>query len=187
MRKIVLHLHTSLDGYAGGINGEMNWIKVDDSMFDYTNNLIDQADTAFYGRVTYDMMQAYWPTAADKPNATKHDRDHSAWYNRVNKLVISKTLQSSPEKNLTVISHDIPATIRKIKEGPGRNIQIFGSPSLGRILMEHNLIDEYWFFVNPIILGDGIPVFPKGISTIQLKAGESKRFSSGVEALQFLA
>ncbi|NML22307.1 dihydrofolate reductase [Pseudoflavitalea sp. G-6-1-2] len=185
MRRIVLSLHTSMDGYAGGVNGEMDWLKIDDTMFDYVNEFTEEADTALYGRVTYDMMQAYWPTAADKPNATLHDRQHSAWYKKVEKLVVSRTLTSAPDIKRTVLNNNWIDQIRKKKEEPGKNIIIFGSPSIGRELMQHNLIDDYWFFVNPMILGDGINIFPKGISSIPLKLNDSKRFPCGVEALHF--
>jgi dihydrofolate reductase len=61
-------MHISLDGFVAGPNGEMNWIKVDEEIFDHVGKRVGQTDTALYGRVTYDMMEGYWPTAADKPN-----------------------------------------------------------------------------------------------------------------------
>ena len=73
MRKIVLFMHTSLDGFTAGPNGEMDWIIVNEEMFDIAKEQTEQADTALYGRVTYQMMDAYWPTAGDKPGASKHD------------------------------------------------------------------------------------------------------------------
>ncbi|HLG33619.1 MAG TPA: dihydrofolate reductase, partial [Bacteroidia bacterium] len=70
MRKIILSIHTTLDGFAAGVNGEMDWIKIDDEMFDFVKSFTDNADTALYGRVTWQMMDSYWPTAGDKPDAT---------------------------------------------------------------------------------------------------------------------
>src|SRR5436853_7158414 len=81
MRRLVLFMHTSVDGFVAGLNGEMDWINVDDDMFEYAGKQTDLADTALYGRITYQMMESYWPTAADQPNATKHDIQHSRWYN----------------------------------------------------------------------------------------------------------
>ena len=83
-------MHTSLDGFVAGPNGEMNWIYVDDALFDFVATMTDKADTALYGRVTYEMMQGYWPTAGDQPDASKHDKEHSAWYNKVPKIVFIK-------------------------------------------------------------------------------------------------
>ena len=86
-------MHVSLDGFVAGPKGEMDWIKLDDEMFDLVGGFTNEADTALYGRVTWEMMDNYWPTAANKPNATKHDIEHSQWYNKVDKLVLSKTMR----------------------------------------------------------------------------------------------
>ena len=103
MRKIVLFIHSSLDGYAAGPNREMDWIHVDEEIFDYAGNRTNASDTALYGRITYELMQSYWPTAADKPDASKHDKEHSAWYNKVNKIILSKSMQEQQLKNTTII------------------------------------------------------------------------------------
>src|SRR5215208_6430556 len=101
MKKLVLFMHASLDGFVAGPNGEMDWIKVDDEMFDYAGRETNEADTALYGRVTWEMMEAYWPTAANQPAATKHDIEHSEWYNKVTKVVLSKSMQGRNLKNTT--------------------------------------------------------------------------------------
>ena len=77
MRNLIFFMHTSLDGFVAGLNGEMDWIKLDDAMFDFVATMTDQSDTALYGRVTYEMMQSYWPKAGEHPNASKHDKEHS--------------------------------------------------------------------------------------------------------------
>ena len=69
MRKIISFMHISLDGFVAGPNGEMDWIKVDEEIFDHVGKRISKVDTALYGRVTYQMMENYWPTAANKPTA----------------------------------------------------------------------------------------------------------------------
>ena len=66
----------------------MDWINLDDAMFELVNEFTSRADIALYGRITYEMMEGYWPTAADQPNATKHDIDHSSWYNKSQKIVL---------------------------------------------------------------------------------------------------
>src|SRR3569832_296224 len=126
MRKLIVSMHISLDGYAAGPNGEMDWIHVDDEIFHYVGNITDNADTAIYGRVTYEMMDNYWPMAANKPDASKHDIQHSRWYNKVDKVVLSNTLKSNEEKKLTIINGNIHEHINKLKEHPGKNIQMFG-------------------------------------------------------------
>ncbi len=185
MRNLIFFMHTSLDGFVAGLNGEMNWIKVDEEMFDFVATMTDKSDTALYGRVTYEMMQSYWPTAGEKPNASKHDKEHSAWYNKVSKVVLSKTISEKELKNTTVISDNLADNINKIKKQNGKNILIFGSPRASQSLLNEGLIDEFWLFVNPIILGQGMPLFKNVTETTKLKLVETKTFSCGVIALHY--
>ena len=178
-------MHTSLDGFVAGPNGEMNWIKLDDELFDFVATMTANADTALYGRVTYEMMQSYWPTAGEQPNASKHDKEHSAWYNKVSKVVLSKTINQAGLTNTTVIGDQLTENITQIKNQEGGNILIFGSPGATHSLLGLGLIDEFWLFVNPILLGEGKPLF-KGINeTIKLKLAESKTVACGVIALHY--
>ncbi|RFS19348.1 dihydrofolate reductase [Chitinophaga silvatica] len=169
MRKILSFMHVSLDGYVAGPNGEMDWIKLDDKLFDYVGERTNTVDLALYGKNTFDMMESYWPTAADKPNATKHDKEHSAWYKKVNKLVASTTLQSN-DPLVTVLGTDLPQRLREIKNQEGSEIIMFGSPGLVHSLLEYELIDAFWLFINPVLIGKGIPMFEglKHITQLQL-------------------
>ncbi len=185
MRNLVFFMHTSLDGFAAGPNGEMNWIKVDDEIFDFVPTLTDNADTALYGRVTYEMMQSYWPTAADQPNASKHAKEHSVWYKNVPKVVLSTTLSQEGLENTTVISGQLEDNINKIKKQDGKNILIFGSPRASHSLLSLGLVDEFWLFVNPILLGEGIPAIKDVREMAKLKLVETKVFSCGVVAMHY--
>lgn len=152
-------MHLSLDGFVAGPKGEMNWIKAEQEIFEYVGKRISEGDTALYGRVTYQMMENYWPTAGSKPTATKHEIEHSKWYNNVHKIVLSKTMKDSVLPNTEIISNNIYNKINEIKQQPGKEILLFGSPTATHSLIQQNLIDGYWLFVNPIILGRGIPLF----------------------------
>ena len=185
MRNLISFMHTSLDGFVAGRNGEMDWINLDDAMFDFVATMTDQADTALYGRVTYEMMQSYWPKAGEHPNATKHDKEHSNWYNKVSKVVLSKTIRETGLHNTKVISDQLSENINKLKQQEGKNILIFGSPGASQSLLNQGLIDEFWLFVNPIILGQGMPLFKDIIGTTKLKLVESKTFACGVIALHY--
>lgn len=185
MRKLIFFMHASLDGFVAGQNGEMNWIKVDESMFDFVATMTESSDTALYGRVTYEMMQSYWPTAADKPNATKHDIEHAAWYKKVSKIVLSKTLKEEGLNNTSVIGDGLSDKINKIKNQEGKNILIFGSPSASHSLLQEGLVDEFWIFVNPVLMGKGIPLFKNIREITSLKLVETKTFSNGVIALHY--
>ena len=178
-------MHTSLDGFIAGSKGEMNWIKVDDEIFDFVGTMTATADTALYGRITYEMMQSYWPKAGEQPNASKHDKEHSAWYNKVSKVVLSKTLQETELQNTKIIGNQLSENINKIKQLEGNNILIFGSPSASISLLNEGLIDEFWLFVNPILLGEGKPLFKNLTSTTNLKLVASITFASGVIALHY--
>jgi len=185
MRKVVLFMHTSLDGFVAGSNGEMDWINVDEDIFEYAGKQTDQADTALYGRVTYQMMDSYWPTAGDQPTASKHDKQHSSWYNKVAKVVLSRTMEGANLPNVRIINNNLSEEITRLKQATGKDILIFGSPSAAHSLMAENLIDDYWLFINPVLLGYGIPLF-KGISDkTKLKLVTSNAFSSGVIGLQY--
>ncbi len=154
-------------------------------MFEYVGERTNEGDTALYGRVTYQMMEDYWPTAGDQPNASKHDVEHSRWYNKVTKIVLSRTMHDKTLPNTKIISGDVSNEIRKLKQAPGKEILIFGSPTASHALMQENLIDDYWLFVNPILLGQGIPLF-KGIKEItSLTLSKTNVFSSGVVCLHY--
>src|SRR4029077_19290950 len=115
MGNLIFFMHTSLDGFVAGLNGEMDWINLDDAMFDFVATMTNQADAALYGRVTYEMMQSYWPKAGEQPNASKHDKEHSEWYNRVSKIVLSKTLNEAGLANTKVLHTNLKEQINQIK------------------------------------------------------------------------
>ena len=107
MRKLVSFMHVSLDGFVATPAGAMDWTKVNDEIFDYAAMRTNEANTALYGRVTYDMMEHYWPTAADQPNPSKHDIEHSSWYNKVEKVVLSGSMRGQQKDKTTIISDDV--------------------------------------------------------------------------------
>jgi dihydrofolate reductase len=191
MRKIISFMHVSLDGFVAGPNGEMNWIKVDEEIFDHVGKRISETDTALYGRITYQMMEDYWPGAGDQPEASRHDIEHSKWYNKAHKVVLSRTMNpdSYREKNTTIISGNLSDNINEIKGSGGaagnEDILLFGSPTATHALMQQNLIDGYWLFVNPVILGRGIPLFANIQDKIELKLLSTRQFASGVTELNY--
>ena len=197
MRKIISFMHISLDGFVAGPNGELNWVKIDDELFDFVGKRISETNTALYGRVTYQMMENYWPTAADMPSATKHDIEHSKWYSKVHKIVLSKTMKEAGPlsvglTNTKIISDNLSDRINEIKhsrpasgESGSEDILLFGSPTATHSLIQLNLIDGYWLFVNPIVLGRGIPLFTDIKDKIQLKLLTTRQFTSGVTELNY--
>jgi dihydrofolate reductase len=186
-RKIVLLEHVSLDGFLAGPNGEMEWIRVDDpTMWDDVKALTDAADTAIFGRATYEMMETYWPTAGDAPGASQHDIDHSRWLNTSTVVVVSRTLDSARwgASGRAQVVKD-PTALRALKDQPGANMLLIGSASVARECARLGLIDEYRINVNPVILGGGTPVFPQLTTARTLELVASRTFAGGVVGLHY--
>ena len=178
----------SLDGFVSGPQGELNWAKVDQELFDYVGQRIRKGDTALYGRKTYQMMESYWPTAGDKPDASKHDIEHSKWYKNVQKIVLSNSMKGQNLPNTTIVNGSPVERINEIKHAAAEEgeILVFGSPTATHALIQHDLIDGYWLFVNPIDLGKGIALFEDAPNQTKLKLVSSKQFDSGVVELNYL-
>jgi dihydrofolate reductase len=185
MGKIVSFMHVSLDGLIARTNGSMDWIQIGGEMFDYAHERTEHSNTALYGHGTYKIMDAYWPTAADNPNATKHDIQHAAWYKKVRRIVVSKTMTDPHEKNLEIIKDHVMDQISALKKDVQGEILLFGSPRLTSSLMQENLIDEYWLMVNPIILGEGLSLFSGNKNEVKLKLIKSIAFEKGVVCLHY--
>ncbi len=185
MRPVISFMHLSLDGFVAGPNGEMDWICVDEEIFEHVGRRIQDGDTALYGRKTFEMMEAYWPTAGDQPNATHHDRSHSAWYQKIQKVVLSTTLDEKNYRNTRITGSNPVEKIQSIRQQTGPEILLFGSPAATHFLIQQDLIDGYWLFVNPVILGSGIPLFAGIQNKINLKLVSTRQFSCGVTELNY--
>lgn len=186
MRNLISFMHMSLDGFVAGPNGEMNWIQFDQELFDHVGRRLIDADSAMYGRITWQMMENYWPDAGQKPNATPHDIEHSRWYNRIHKVVLSRTMKDKVWPQTTFVGDDIAQQIRSIKQQAGLDIMLFGSPSATHALMDLDLVDGFWLFVNPVILGRGISLFAPVKDQIRLKLlPATRRFDCGVTELNY--
>ena len=184
MRKVVLFVHVSLDGYAAGPNGELDWIAYDDELQEYyVSEIESNVGSPVYGRVTYQGMESYWPTVLTDPSSDEKDRAHAQWLENVTKVVFSRTLKEVTWNNSILIQDNIPREIAKLKKQPGKDLVIYGSPGFAQTLMQLNLIDEYRLTVNPVILGNGIPLFTKSLDMTRLKLLKARTFTSGVVAL----
>lgn len=179
-------MHISLDGYVCGPNGEMDWIKFDQDLFDHVGKRIAKTDAAMYGRKTFDLMESYWPTAAQQPNASKHDIEHSSWYSKAHKIVLSNSLHGKSIENTSILNTDFVTKINNIKQQAGSEILLFGSPRATHALMREGLIDGYWLFVNPIIIGKGIALFTEGYAKTNLQLVGTRSFLCGVTELNYV-
>jgi dihydrofolate reductase len=181
MRSIIQLAHVSLDGYLADKKGDFNFVSFDDELSDYVYPLCLTADTAIYGRTTYQLMESYWPSVLDDPKAEGHAKTHARWYANVKKIVASRTLppQTGPT---TIAGDDIVETIAAAKRQPGGPMMIFASPTLTHTLTAAGLVDEWLLTWQPVILGGGLPLFGGKEAPTPLALRSSKTFRSGVVA-----
>ncbi|SKC46919.1 dihydrofolate reductase family protein [Ohtaekwangia koreensis] len=185
MRKLISVVHTSLDQFVAGENGDFDELVQSPENLDFICNLTDKADAVLAGRVSYEMLDSYWPTAHQSPDVSASVVKYSHWYNSAEKIVLSNTLSEKKNDNTVILSKNIEDGITRIKNKTGKDILLFGSPSICQALMKLNLIDECWIILYPVVLGNGIPLF-KGIEkAIKLKCLASTRFTMGEIAIHY--
>ena len=184
MRTLIALAHISLDGFMATSTGGMDFLSFSDELADHTYPLMSSVDTSVYGRVTYQMMEGYWPTAADAPGSDAHTKNHARWYAGVNKIVASTTLRTS-DPTVRVVAEDIVGALRAEKDKPGGDIMIFGSPSLTRTLTAAGVVDEWRLSLQPVLLGTGLSLFPSLEHRTRLELRSAKSFRSGVIAAHY--
>ncbi|RED55075.1 dihydrofolate reductase family protein [Cohnella lupini] len=185
MRKLVLFMHVSLDGYASDSNGGLDWIPYDEEFEKYAEEIVAEVGSPVYGRTTYRMMESHWPMVLDDPNASRHDMEHAKWVQDVKKIVISGSMDNAEWNNTMLIKDNIAEEIKALKEQPGKNLVIFGSPGAARTLLELGLIDEFLLTIGPVILGSGKSAFHDFGEKIRLKLLSSRTLKSGIIAARY--
>ena len=178
MRKVILDLAVTLDGFIEGPNGEIDWCIMDDDI--NFGGFLGSIDTVFYGRVSYDAWGRFQPDANTTPVEQQMWRDLHA----KEKYVFSS--QNKPYDDATVINTDIADTVNKIKKQEGKDIWLYGGAGLIRTFVQLGLIDQYQLAVHPIVLGSGKPLFENLKERIALKFISSQAFKSGVVQLVYL-
>jgi len=185
MRKVVLFMHNSLDGFCATAAGGLEWIPYDDELMKFGEKVVKTVGSPLYGHVTYDMMKGYWSSVTADPSASEHDKEHVRWMEDVQKVVFSTTLKDPDWKNTKVISVNILEEVMALKGSPGKDLVIFGSPTLALSLMKLGLIDEFRFTFSPVILGEGKSFLREAKDMAKLELIESEVFKSGVVALRY--
>ncbi|HWM01227.1 MAG TPA: dihydrofolate reductase family protein [Actinophytocola sp.] len=158
MRKIVYWVHTSLDGHICGPNGEFDWPTLGPELIEYANAVHDRVDTFLYGRVVWEMMSGYWPTA-DENTTDAHDVHFAPIWRRTPKVVFSTTLERA-DWNTTVVAGDLATQVRALKQQPGGDMLLNGGAGVATKLADLGLLDEVQVFVHPVVLGGGKRLFP---------------------------
>jgi dihydrofolate reductase len=174
MRAVIAWNMVSLDGFFQGPNKELDWFRFDDELENYILDSQKSAGTLLFGRVTYEMMADYWPSA---------EGQIAQFMNSVPKVVFSKTLQKTEWNNTRLVKENAPEEVSKLKQQPGGDIFVFGSANFLSTLMQHGLVDEYRFGINPVVLGGGTPLFKGSPDRLNLKLLSARTLKSGLVIL----
>jgi dihydrofolate reductase len=173
MRKLIAAINMTLDGFC-----DHTAMIADDEIHQHYNELLRSARTLVYGRITYQLMESYWPTVVKNPTGNKPTDEFAVIIDNISKIVFSHTLKNVEWENAKLAKRDIKEEVLELKQQAGKPILV-GSPSLIVTLMNLNLIDEFQLCVHPIILGNGLPLFKNINDRINLKLLKTKTFGSG--------
>ena len=170
----------TLDGFCDHTAGI-----ADDEIHQHYNELLRNADTLLFGRITYQLMESYWPTIVKSPTGNKPTDEFAVLIDNISKIVFSHTLKIVNWKNVKLAKEDINEEVLELKQQTGKNI-LAGSRSLIVTLMNLNLIDEFQLCVHPIILKNGLTPLLKNINNkINLKLLKTRNFGSGAVMLYY--
>jgi dihydrofolate reductase len=186
MGKIIALVHMSLDGYMADLDGQINWIAMDAELSDYVTELRQGAAGTLYGRITYQMMDPYWPNVLKNPeHFPPWQVEYAQWVDKAVKVVVSKTLPAVSWNNTRLIRGDVEREIRRIREDLDGHLLLLASATLVATLLPMGLIDELVTTVTPIVLGQGRPFFTGLKDRVLLALKETRTFSSGVVGLHY--
>jgi dihydrofolate reductase len=176
MRKVIMQIELTLDGFYAGPNEEFDWFTLDPEAWQFSFGLLSQIDSVLLGRKNYEGFASYWPTVATNPEASETDLAFSRWLDAVPKVVFSKTLDKVEWKNSRLIKDNLAEEVAKLKAQPGKDILIMNSASVAQACIQHGLLDEYWLTMHPVTLGSGLALFK---DRVNLKLLSTKVFDSG--------
>jgi dihydrofolate reductase len=175
MRKLIAQTLISIDGYFEDTSNSLSWHNVDQEFDNYTIEMLDSFGTLLFGRVTYELMESFWPTV----QATAMDPIVAKYMNELPKVVFSKKLKNATWNNTRVVNANIIEEVQTLKQQPGKNIALFASSNLAKTFVENDLIDEFHFLINPVVLGSGHSFLNGLPGRRKLKLIRSRVFNSG--------
>lgn len=177
MKKVILNLAVSLDGFIEGPKGEIDWCIMDADM-DF-EAFLDSVDTLFYGRVSYDAWGNYQP----EPQAPEAEQKMWQAIHAKRKFVFSHA--DRLDDRATFIHTDIAAKVKELKQQGGKDIWLYGGAGLIQSFIQAGLIDAYRISVHPVVLGSGKPLFEDMQQRLNLKLTGTRVFRSGVVELSY--
>ncbi len=186
MRKVIVAMQVTLDGFIEGPNGELDWaMKEDGETWKDHFDLMRSVDTLLLGRVMYPAYEKYWLAAPTNPSSTKSEIEYARLADRTQKIVFSKTLEKVEWKTTRIIKDHIAEEILRMKQQPGKDMVLLGGAGLVSTFVSLGLIDEYHLVVNPVVLGGGKRLFKDVKERYNLKLINSKTFRSGKVVLHY--
>ena len=183
MRKIVLMMSVSLDGFIEGPNREIDWHMVDEELHTHFNEQLSGIGAFLYGRVNYELMAGFWPTADQDPSSTGPVAEFARIWRDTPKIVYSRTLERA-DWHSTLVRDVVPEDVMALKAQPGGDLFVGGS-DLPAAFMEYDLIDEYRIYVHPVLIGHGKPLFHPSDTKTALRLAETRTFGNGVVLLRY--
>jgi dihydrofolate reductase len=183
MRKIILFMSVSVDGFIEGPDRQIDWHRVDDELHSHFNEQLRAMGAFLNGRVTYELMAGFWPTADSDPSSTGPMVEFAGIWRDMPKLVFSRTLERA-DWNTTIVRDVVVEEIMALKAQPGGDLAL-GGADLAAAFMQHELIDEYRLYVHPILIGRGKPLFQASDVKINLRLAETRTFGNGVVLLRY--
>ena len=183
MRKIVFTMGMSLDGFMEGPNREIDWHLVDDELHQHFNDRFATAGAFFEGRVTYELMEEFWPTADEDPDAEPTMAEFAQIWRATPKVVYSRTLEQVGP-NATIVREVVPDEVRALLAQPGGDVTV-GGAELAAEFRRHDLIDEYWVYVHPVLIGRGNPMFTPSDTKMSVRLVDTHVFGNGVVLLRY--
>ncbi|MFI7595850.1 dihydrofolate reductase family protein [Micromonospora sp. NPDC049359] len=185
MRKIVVSMWTTLDGFVAGPDDEMDWLLFGEQLQRYERSLVDNAGSLLLGRVTHADFASYWPLAAQNPDEPDEVRGYAQRVDALEKIVVSASGNTATWHNTRRLARIDPDEIAELKRGSGGDIVVYGSLSVIRSLADLRLIDEIHLLVHPVFLRQGKALFDSGQPPVRLELVSAEPFASGVVLMTY--
>jgi dihydrofolate reductase len=183
MRKIILQNGISVDGFFEGPDRDISWHRVDEELHQHMNRELAAMGGFIAGRVTQELMADYWPAADQDPDSSPAEAEFAGIWRNMPKYVFSRTLTEAPW-NTTVIADVVPEQIRELKAQAGGDLVMSGA-DLAATFLRHRLIDEFRFYVHPVVVGEGRRVLDSPDFRTGLELVETRVFGNGVVLLRY--
>lgn len=183
MRKLIWMMSVSVDGFMAGPEGELDWHSIDHEVHSHLNDELGAMSVFLSGRVSYELMDDFWPTADADPDAEPEMIEFAQIWRRMPRIVYSRTLQAA-DANTTIVREVVPTDIEELKRRDGGDL-LLGGAVIGNTFMRLDLVDEYRLYVHPMVLGRGQPAFHPNDERHPVELVEHRAFSKGVLLLRY--